>query len=119
MVHVARCDAAFGPAFQPHCARYAGLRRFRSARNGYDKKTVAQDIADTEAFRAQGKSSAMPILVFGGDRMTRGRGMTAMESWARVAQKGRGGVAEKCGHWIPEERPDFVAVEVLKHFGRG
>ncbi len=27
-----------------------------------------------------------------------------------------GGVAENSGHWIPEERPDVVAAEILRHF---
>ncbi len=103
-------QAEYVRAYRQPGAMTAGFNYYRA---------VPQDIADTEAFRAQGTSLAMPILVFGGDPMTRGRGMTAMESWARVAQKVSGGVAEKCGHWIPEERPDFVAAEVLKHFGRG
>ena len=58
----------------------------------------------------------MPILVYGGDPTTRGRGMTALESWARVADNVSGGIAENCGHWIPEERPDFVATEVIRFF---
>ncbi|MFM5895474.1 MAG: alpha/beta fold hydrolase [Novosphingobium sp.] len=78
-------------------------------------RAVPQDIADNAAFRATGKL-AMPILVYGGDPETRGRGMTALESWSRVATNVTGGVAEHCGHWIPEERPDFVAQEVLRHF---
>jgi pimeloyl-ACP methyl ester carboxylesterase len=29
----------------------------------------------------------------------------------------RGGVIERCGHWIGEERPDFVAAHLLEFFG--
>ena len=29
----------------------------------------------------------------------------------------RGGVIERCGHWIGEERPDFVAEQLLEFFG--
>ena len=79
-------------------------------------RAVPQDIAATHAFRDAGRRLEMPILVYGGDPATRGRGMTALESWARVARNVSGGVAENCGHWIPEERPDFVASEVLRHF---
>ena len=79
-------------------------------------RAVPQDIADNEVFRAAGKLT-MPILVFGGDPETRGRGLSALESWQRVAINVSGGVAENCGHWIPEERPDFVATQVLRHFG--
>jgi len=80
-------------------------------------RAVPQDIADTTAFREAGRKLGMPILVYGGDPATRGRGMTALESWQRVSTNVSGGVAERCGHWIPEERPDFVASEVLRHFG--
>ncbi len=78
-------------------------------------RAVPQDIADNEVFRATAKLT-MPILVYGGDPDTRGRGLSALESWQRVGTDVSGGVAENCGHWIPEERPDFVAEEVLRHF---
>jgi pimeloyl-ACP methyl ester carboxylesterase len=42
--------------------------------------------------------------------------MTALESWQRVADRVSGGIAEGAGHWIPEERPDFVADECLRFF---
>ena len=32
--------------------------------------------------------------------------MAAIESWGRVAEDVRGGIAEGCGHWIPEEAPE-------------
>lgn len=79
-------------------------------------RAVPQDISDNSAFREAGRKLAMPILVYGGDPQTRGRGLTALESWARVATSVSGGVAENCGHWIPEERPQFVAQQVLRHF---
>jgi pimeloyl-ACP methyl ester carboxylesterase len=47
----------------------------------------------------------------------RGRGMSAIESWRRVASDVRGGVAENCGHWIPEKRPDWVVEQLLAFFG--
>lgn len=81
-------------------------------------RAVPQDIADNTAFRTAGRWLDMPILAYGGDPNTRGRGMTALDSWARVGRNVTGGVAEKCGHWIPEERPDFVADEVRRHFDR-
>jgi pimeloyl-ACP methyl ester carboxylesterase len=43
--------------------------------------------------------------------------MAAMESWQRVASDVRGGVAEGCGHWIPEERPEWVVERLLEFFG--
>ena len=53
---------------------------------------------------------------FGGDR-GRGRGMLAIESWRRVASNVRGGIAEGCGHWIPEERPEWTVQQILDFFG--
>lgn len=76
-------------------------------------RATPQDVKDNEAFVAQGKLK-MPILCWGGAH-GRGRGMAAIESWRRVAEDVRGGVAEDCGHWIPEERPDWT-VEQLRAF---
>jgi pimeloyl-ACP methyl ester carboxylesterase len=78
-------------------------------------RATPQDVADNEAFVAQGKLQ-MPVLCYGG-RLGRGRGMAALESWQRVATDVRGGVAEGCGHWIPEERPDWALEQLLAFFG--
>jgi pimeloyl-ACP methyl ester carboxylesterase len=43
--------------------------------------------------------------------------MGAIESWRRVAEDVRGGIAEGCGHWIPEERPQRVIEQLLAFFG--
>ncbi|MDE2005730.1 MAG: alpha/beta hydrolase [Rhodospirillales bacterium] len=77
-------------------------------------RAMGQDIADNEAFLAEGKL-AMPVLCYGGSH-GRGRRMLAIESWRRVAQDVRGGIAEGCGHWIPEERPDWVVTQLLDFF---
>jgi pimeloyl-ACP methyl ester carboxylesterase len=58
----------------------------------------------------------MPIWCYGGGG-ARGRGPRALESWQRVASDVRGGVVEGCGHWIPEERPEWAARELLAFFG--
>ena len=87
-------------------AMRAGFNLYRATR---------QDVADNEAFVAQGKL-AMPILCYGGPH-GRGRGMAAIESWRRVAEDVRGGIAEGCGHWIPEERPEWVVDQLLAFFG--
>jgi pimeloyl-ACP methyl ester carboxylesterase len=66
-------------------------------------------------FIATGKLT-MPVLCYGGAN-GRGRGMGAIESWRRVATDVRGGIVENCGHWIPEERPDWVVEQLLAFFG--
>lgn len=100
-------QAEYVRAYSQPGAMTAGFNYYRA---------VPQDIADNTAFRDAGRKLTMPILVYGGDPTTRGRGMTALESWARVADNVSGGIAENCGHWIPEERPDFVATEVIRFF---
>lgn len=113
----AQPDAISEDAQAEYVRAYAQPGAMTAGFNYY--RAVPQDIADTTAFREAGKWLDMPILVYGGDPNTRGRGMTALESWARVGRHVTGGVADHCGHWIPEERPDFVAAHVLRHFGFG
>ena len=48
----------------------------------------------------------MPVLCYTG---ALGRGGLAIESWRRVI--------EDCGHWIPEERPQWVVEQLLAFFG--
>lgn len=98
-------QAEYVRAYSEPGAMTAGFNYYRA---------VPQDIADNTAFREAGRKLEMPILVYGGDPATRGRGMTALESWARMARNVSGGVAENCGHWIPEERPEFTAQAVLR-----
>jgi pimeloyl-ACP methyl ester carboxylesterase len=43
--------------------------------------------------------------------------MSAIESWRRVATDVRGGIVENCGHWIPEERPEWLVEQLLTFFG--
>ena len=102
-------QAEYVRAYSQPGAMTAGFNYYRA---------VPQDIADNTAFRETGKRLEMPILVYGGDPATRGRGLTALESWQRVASKVSGGVAQGCGHWIPEEDPTFTALEVLRHFAQ-
>lgn len=106
-------DSISGEAQQEYLRTYRQPGAMTAGFNLY--RATRQDIADNEAFFAAGKLS-MPVLVYGGDK-GRGRGMAAIESWQRVALDVRGGVAEGCGHWIPEERPKWVVEELLKFFG--
>jgi pimeloyl-ACP methyl ester carboxylesterase len=34
-----------------------------------------------------------------------------------VATNVRGGVIERCGHWIPEEHPEYLTEQLLAFFG--
>jgi pimeloyl-ACP methyl ester carboxylesterase len=79
-------------------------------------RATPQDVADNEVFLKQGGKLQMPVLCYGRPH-GRGRGMGAIESWRRVAADVRGGIAEGCGHWIPEERPDWMIEQLLAFFG--
>jgi len=73
----ARPDAISEEAQREYLRTYRQPGAMRAGFNLY--RATPQDVADNEAFRAQGKL-AMPILVYGGLE-GRGRGMAAMESW--------------------------------------
>jgi pimeloyl-ACP methyl ester carboxylesterase len=55
----------------------------------------------------------MPVLALGGER---GFGEMALRSMQLFAENVRGGVIERCGHWIPEERPDYLIEQLLAFF---
>ena len=110
----ARPDAVSEEAQREYLRTYTQPGGMRSGFNYY--REWAQDAKDNQAFIKQGKL-AMPILVYGGGAPNVGRGLYAMDSWQRVACDVRGGVAEGCGHWIPEERPAWVVERLLEFFG--
>lgn len=78
-------------------------------------RATPRDVDDNQAFLARGKLK-MPVLSWAGST-GRGRGPVAMESWKRVAEDVRGGIVQGCGHWIAEERPEWVVEQLLAFFG--
>jgi pimeloyl-ACP methyl ester carboxylesterase len=109
----ARPDAISQEAQQEYLRTYRQPGAMRAGFNLY--RATSQDVIDNSAFIAQGKLQ-MPVLCFGGSH-GRGRGIAALESWRRAAVDVRGGVAEGCGHWIPEERPDWTRQQLRAFFG--
>jgi len=55
----------------------------------------------------------MPVLALGGER---GFGQVPLRSMKALAENVRGGVVERCGHWIAEERPDYLIDQLLTFF---
>jgi pimeloyl-ACP methyl ester carboxylesterase len=110
----ARPDAISAEAQREYVRAYSEPGAMRAGFNYY--RALPQDVADHQAFLAQGKLP-MPVLCYGGGAVGVGRGMAAMESWQRVAVDVRGGIAEGCGHWIAEERPDWVVERLREFFG--
>ena len=110
----ARPDAISKEAQQEYLRTFRQPGAMRAGFNFY--RAMRQDVLDNEAFIAAGKLN-MPVLCYGGT-LGRGRGMGAIESWRRVATDVRGGIAENCGHWIPEERPEWVVEQLLAFFAQ-
>jgi pimeloyl-ACP methyl ester carboxylesterase len=110
----ARPDAVSEEAQAEYIRAYSQPGAMRAGFNYY--REMARDVRDNKAFMAKGKL-AMPLMVYGGGNKVVGRGTYAMDSWQRVASDVRGGVAEGCGHWIPEERPAWVVERLLEFFG--
>jgi hypothetical protein len=55
----------------------------------------------------------MPVRVWGGDRFM--GDLTPL--WKKVAEDVHGGTVERCGHFVAEERPDFVIAQIEDFFG--
>ena len=56
----------------------------------------------------------MPVLALGGECSF---GTAALNSMRLLATDVRGGVVPDSGHWIAEERPDFVVDQLFEFFG--
>jgi pimeloyl-ACP methyl ester carboxylesterase len=56
----------------------------------------------------------MPVLALGGEYSF---GSAALDSMKSLATDVRGGVVPLSGHWIAEERPDFLTEQLYKFFG--
>jgi pimeloyl-ACP methyl ester carboxylesterase len=68
--------------------------------------------ADRNRELAQNKLK-MPVLALGGDRST---GMLMLNVMRAVADDVRGGIVPDCGHYIPEERADYLIQQLLTFF---
>lgn len=77
-------------------------------------RALDQDVQDNTAF-LQHHRLTMPVLAYGGAQAF-GRGGETLSSLQRVATRVEGGVVEQCGHWIPEEQPEFITGEMIRFF---
>lgn len=103
--------AAFSEADIDEYARcYAAPGALRAGFEYY--RAIPQD-AEHNAENARTKL-AMPVLALGGSMSIKGGVERSMRA---VAADVRGGVIERCGHFVPEERPDELADRLLLFFG--
>jgi pimeloyl-ACP methyl ester carboxylesterase len=77
-------------------------------------RALEQDVKDNAAFLEHHRLT-MPVLAYGGAQAF-GRGGETLSSLQRVASRVEGGVVEQCGHWIPEEQPEFITGEMIRFF---
>jgi pimeloyl-ACP methyl ester carboxylesterase len=55
----------------------------------------------------------MPVLALGGEN---GFGEMTIKSMQQLAEDVRGSVIERCGHWIPEECPEYLTKQLFSFF---
>jgi pimeloyl-ACP methyl ester carboxylesterase len=86
---------------QPGALR-AGFHYYRAA--------LEEDVTN---FTGCTQTLTMPVRAWGGERFM--GDITPL--WKRVADTVVGGLVERCGHFVAEERPDFVLQQVKEFFG--
>lgn len=55
----------------------------------------------------------IPVLALGGSEVMRDYVLNAA---TLIAEAASGGVVERCGHWVADEHPDFIASQLEAHF---
>ncbi len=81
-------------------------------RAGFEYYRAIFTDAEHNAENARSKLK-MPVLALGGERGFREMALRSMQS---LAENVRGGVIERCGHWIAEERPEHLTDQLLSFF---
>lgn len=109
-----RPDAMSESDIQEYLRTYRDVATLRTGLSYY--RNVPQDVRDNEEFLRNGRLT-MPILAYGGAE-SMGRGEEGFTSLQRVGQDVKGGTIPDCGHWVAEERPEFVIAE-MSAFLRG
>jgi pimeloyl-ACP methyl ester carboxylesterase len=101
--------SAFTPADLDELARGLGGPGFRGSIGVY--REIGETIRQNRA--AAARKLPMPVLGLGG---AFGVGELVLHDLRQVAEDVRGGVVPECGHFIAEERPDYLAGELLRFF---
>ena len=74
-------------------------------------RNLPRDAMDNQAIASTFKLP-MPVLALGGNKGW-GRGTEVIESLQRLGADVRGGVIDKCGHWMAEEQPEVLLSHLL------
>ena len=101
------CPTAFCEAdIDEYVRHYSALGGLRAGLAYY--RALFKDIAQNQEY-AKTKLQ-MPVLALGGSQ---GSAPHILQEMQALAQNVRGGVVSDCGHYIPEERPDYLAEQIL------
>lgn len=103
--------AAVGPAEIDEYVRcYSGPGGLRASLAYYRHLPVwAGQVAEWSRTRLP-----MPVLALGGELVL---GDLPLRLLREVASDVRGGAGPRCGHWVAEERPEYLAEQLLAFFG--
>jgi pimeloyl-ACP methyl ester carboxylesterase len=93
-------------AVEEYVRCYSGLGAMRAGFAWY--RTMERDLADMQA--AARERLTIPVLALGGDASL---GATPGNAMRAVAEDVESGVIERCGHWMPEERPEETLGRLL------
>jgi pimeloyl-ACP methyl ester carboxylesterase/heme-degrading monooxygenase HmoA len=75
-------------------------------------RTVAADIKHNQENLKRGKLQ-MPVLALGADQMMKDSPLISLQQFASDV---RGGMIEDCGHYVPEEQPDYLVERLISFF---
>ncbi len=67
---------------------------------------------DAVNFKSATEKLTIPVLAWGGEALLG----NVVPHWQRVAETVTGGAVAECGHFIPEEKPEFVIEKALEFF---
>ncbi len=111
-----RPDAISAEDLKEYVRTYSQPGAMRAGFNLY--RAAAQDEADNQASIAYQKLPMPVLTVSGGSSYPhgRGRGLETEASLRRVAVDVRGEIAPDCGHFVPEEAPEFLNERLLAFF---
>jgi len=68
---------------------------------------------DLENLSSCTRKLALPVMAWGGERFL----ANIVQLWQSVAEKVQGGEVKQCGHFVAEEKPEFVIQQALEFFG--
>lgn len=107
-------------AYDPHAVRPELMRPYVESMQAIGALRAGMEYY-VEYFRSadqvrehSARKLSIPVLAMAGEACL---GAMTKQCLEIAAEDVRGGVIERCGHWIGEERPDYIAQQLLEFFG--